>query len=43
MSKNPKPSAKRKVQPEKLLVKVPEENIFWCYNRRIFSDLTELA
>ena len=43
MVKKAKPQAKAKKQPEKLLVKVPAEYVFWCHDGSIFADINELA
>ena len=48
MAKKVKPQAKAKKQPEKkqpdkLLVKVPAEYVFWCHDGCTFADLKELA
>ena len=43
MAKKNKPQAKAKKQPEKLLVKVPTEYVFWCHDGSIFTDINELA
>ena len=43
MAKKVKPQAQIKKQPEKLLVKVPAENVFLCHNGSIFVDISELA
>ena len=43
MAKKVKPQAKAKKQPEKLLVKVPAEYVFWCHDGSIFADINELA
>ena len=43
MVKKAKPQAKAKKQPDKLLVKVPAEYVFWCHDGSIFADINELA
>jgi len=43
MAKKVKPQAKAKKQPDKLLVKVPAEYVFWCHDGCVFTDLNELA
>ncbi len=43
MAKRIKPQAQVKKQPERLLVKVPAENVFWCHDGRVFADINELA
>jgi hypothetical protein len=43
MAKKVKIKAKEKRQPEKLLVKVPAEYVFYCNDGSVFADLRELA
>ena len=43
MPKKVKPQAKAKRNPEKRLVKVPAEYVFWCNDGSIFADINELA
>ncbi len=43
MAKKVKPQVQTKKQPEKLLVKVPAECVFWCHDGSIFADINELA
>lgn len=43
MAKKVKIKAKEKRQPEKLLVKVPAQYVFYCHDSSIFADLRELA
>ena len=43
MAKKVKPQVKAKKQPDKLLVKVPAEYVFWCHDGSVFTDINELA
>jgi hypothetical protein len=43
MANKVKPQAQIKKQPEKLLLKVPAENVFFCHDGSIFADINELA
>ncbi len=43
MAKKVKPQEMSKEYAQKLLGKVPEEYVFWCYDGRIFRDMKELA
>jgi hypothetical protein len=43
MARKVKTKAKGKKQPEKLLVKVPAQYVFYCHDGSIFADLRELA
>jgi len=43
MAKKVKLPRKTKKPVEKLLSKVPVENVFWCHDGNAFSDLNELV
>jgi hypothetical protein len=43
MVKTVKTQLKAKKQPDKRLEKVPAENVFWCQDGKVFSDLAELG
>jgi hypothetical protein len=43
VAKDSKSQEISKEQAQKFLSKVPEENVFWCYDGRIFKDMKELA
>ena len=43
MAKKVKIKAKEKRQPEKLLVRVPAQYVFYCRDGSVFADLRELA
>ena len=43
MAKKVKVDPRLKQEAEKFLAKVPEENVFWCHDSRIFRDMKDLA
>ena len=43
MVKKARTQAKARKQPDKRLEKVPPDNVFWCNDGKIFTDIFELA